>query len=79
MNQDALEEMQLLLKFGESPALPGTQHGLKVHSSASDGNRAAVSRLHAKGLVSQADGGYLTDRGIEATEHCQHLAALLGS
>ena len=77
MNPDALEEMQLLLKFGESPTFAGTQHGIKVHSNASDDNIAAVARLHAKGLVSQSDGGYLTDRGIEAAEHCQHLAALL--
>ncbi|MBT8149310.1 MAG: TIGR02647 family protein [Pseudomonadales bacterium] len=77
MNADQFDEIQLLLKFGESPNQPGNQHGIKVHSNASDTHRAAISRLFAKGMVTNPDGGYLTDRGIEAAEHCQHLAALL--
>jgi len=77
MNTDTLEEMQLLLKFVESPKHPGTQSGIKVHSSASQSHKTAAQRLFNKGLISQKDGGYLTDRGIEAADHCQHLSALL--
>ena len=79
MNTDTLEEMQLLLKFCESPKHLGTQSGIKVHSSASQSHKSAAKRLFNKGLISQKDGGYLTDRGIEAADHCQYLSVLLAT
>jgi uncharacterized protein (TIGR02647 family) len=36
-----------------------------------------VKRLHAKGLITQVDGGYLTDLGIKAAEHAQTLLLML--
>jgi uncharacterized protein (TIGR02647 family) len=36
-----------------------------------------MARLHAKGLVTQADGGYLTSLGREAAAHSQTMFGLL--
>ena len=38
---------------------------------------AAVQRLHAKGLITQIDGGYLTSLGRDAAEHAQTTLGLL--
>ncbi|MGQ4879577.1 TIGR02647 family protein [Billgrantia sp. LNSP4103-1] len=71
---ELLDELNLLCLFN----LDTTQEGLKVHAgSAAPGAVSAASRLHAKGLVTQADGGYLTPRGHEAALHAQELAGLL--
>ncbi len=73
MNTELLEEIDLLLKFDKN----STQQGIKLHSSASDQSKAAAQRLFDKGFISQNDGGYLTDRGIEAAEHCERVVDLL--
>ena len=73
MNTAILEEIDLLLLFNQQTA----QQGIKVHSSASDSSKAAAVRLFDKGLISQSDGGYLTDRGIEAAKHGENLVSLL--
>ena len=39
--------------------------------------KAATLRLHAKGLITQADGGYLTRLGREAAEHAQAMLGIL--
>jgi len=70
---DTMEELNLLLQF-DSATLSS---GIKVHSSARQGVIAACQSLYGKGLVSQSDGGYLTDAGIEALAHTQVLAGLL--
>ena len=68
-------ELELLARFD----LHSTQAGLKVRHDAPPALVAAAARLHAKGLVTQEDGGFLTDLGIEIAEHLQHvLAALKG-
>jgi len=33
--------------------------------------------LHEKGLITQVDGGYLTDLGRKAAEHSQALTTIL--
>ena len=73
MNTTLLEEIDLLLLYSQQ----SSQQGIKVHSNASPDKQVAAARLFEKGLISQADGGYLTDRGMEAADHCQHLVALL--
>lgn len=70
---DSLAELQLLCQFN----LDSMQEGLKVHHTADDGAIAACQRLYDKGLVSLPDGGYLTDRGIEAAMKIQSALALL--
>jgi uncharacterized protein (TIGR02647 family) len=68
-----IEELNLLLQFDSS----SLERGIKVHSSARQEVIAACRNLFDRGLVSQADGGYLTDAGIEALAHAQVLAELL--
>ena len=68
------EELNLLLQFDKTTS----GSGIKVHSSARQEVISASQSLFDKGLISQADGGYLTDAGIEALVHVQVLAGLLG-
>lgn len=74
-NADTMEELNLLLQF-DSATL---RNGIKVHSNARPEVVAACRSLFAKGLVSQQDGGYLTDEGIEALGHVQVLAGLMST
>ncbi|GGH90371.1 TIGR02647 family protein [Pseudomonas fluvialis] len=70
---ELIAEAELLALFN----LDNTQEGLKVHHSAAPATVAAAQRLHAKGLISQADGGYLTSLGLDAAEHAQALLRIL--
>lgn len=72
-DEDILDEMNVLACFD----LSSLQTGIKVHSNAEASKIAAAKRLYAKGLVTQEDGGYLTDSGVEAAEHLLHLSGLL--
>jgi len=70
---DLVHELNALIRFD----LGTGQQGLKVHKTAETDVIAAVHRLHAKGLITQDDGGYLTSLGREAAEHAQSLLGLL--
>ncbi|AMC99870.1 MULTISPECIES: TIGR02647 family protein [Halomonas] len=70
---EQLEELNILCLYN----LDTTQEGIKVHSSAAPEAIAAAARLYAKGLVTQADGGYMTPLGREAAQHAQDLLGLL--
>jgi uncharacterized protein (TIGR02647 family) len=70
---ELVEELNVLLRFN----LTTTLEGLKVHHTAAPEVIDAARRLHAKGLVTQADGGYLTDLGREAAQHAQDLLGIL--
>jgi len=72
---DLVAEVSVLLHFD----LGSTQHGIKIHKTASPEVIAATRRLHAKGLVTQSDGGYLTGLGHEAAEHVQAALTILTS
>ena len=39
----------------------------------------AARRLYKKGLITQVDGGYLTDLGFEAMEHALKLLGILST
>lgn len=67
------DELNALMRFD----LATNQQGVKVHKSADAAVIAAMQRLHAKGLVTLADGGYLTSLGRNAAEHAQATFALL--
>lgn len=73
--QELLEEINVLVRYN----LSTTREGLKIHKSADPAIVAAVQRLHNKGLVTQADGGYLTDLGREAAEHVQSALTMLAA
>jgi uncharacterized protein (TIGR02647 family) len=70
---ELVAELNLLNHFN----LGTTQEGIKIHNSASSEMRAAAIRLFDKGLITQEDGGYLTDLGHEAAEHSQSLIFIL--
>jgi uncharacterized protein (TIGR02647 family) len=74
-SDEQLQEIKLLNQFNLESA---TAIGIKVHSNeAAPEVVAAAGRLHAKGLTDHVDGGYLTERGIEAANHAQKLVSLL--
>ena len=70
---DLVQELNTLIRFD----LDTGQQGIKVHKTASAEVISAVQRLHAKGLITQADGGYLTSLGREAAEHAQTMLGIL--
>lgn len=72
---DLIDELEILSLYN----LDNLQEGLKVHNNASFKAQGAITRLHQKGLVSQADGGYLTALGIDAAEHAQALLTILAT
>ncbi|GFD69123.1 DNA-binding protein [Alteromonas sp. KUL156] len=72
-DQDMLDELNLLLKFPTDSLL----QGLKIHHDASQAMVNAASRLYSKGLVTQPDGGYLTDLGIDLADHARHIQSAL--
>ncbi len=73
IKQELIDEIEVLLRYN----LDTTQEGIKVHHDARQGLIEASERLFNKGLVSQKDGGYLTDLGHDAAEHTQAALRLL--
>ena len=72
---DLVHELNSLVLFD----LATTQQGVKVHKTADAAWIAAIRRLHQKGLLTQADGGYLTSLGRDAAEHAQAALTILTS
>ncbi len=68
-SHDVIEELNLLLKF---PA-DSLMQGLKIHHDATQSIVEAAARLYSKGLITQVDGGYLTDLGIDVVEHTRRI------
>ncbi len=71
--EDQTAELNILIYY----SLKTNDQGIKVHSTANPEKIAAVQRLFEKGLVTQKDGGYLTDLGKKAAEHAQALILIL--
>ena len=73
--QDVVDELNLLMHF----SMESLQQGIKVHSNAEPAVIAAAQRLYDKGILSQSDGGYLTDLGVEAAELAEKLLNIMNS
>ncbi len=74
LDQEFLEEMAILSLFNEHTQ----QEGIKVHEhKASEQDLSATKRLFEKGVVTQSDGGYLTNLGKEAVDHLSDLSKML--
>ena len=73
LHPELVQEIEVLCLYD----LDSTQQGLKVHHEADTARIEAAQRLFDKGMTTQADGGYLTDRGVEAAEHAQAVLRLL--
>lgn len=72
---DLVHELNTLLRYD----LATSQQGIKIHKTADAEVIAATQRLHAKGLITLADGGYLTSLGRSTAEHAQTLLNILTS
>lgn len=72
---ELVDELRMLSRYN----LANSDEGLKAHHTAEPALIAAMRRLHAKGLVTHEDGGYLTDLGREAAEHAQSALTILTS
>lgn len=72
---DLVHELNTLIRFD----LATSQQGIKVHKTADETVVDAARRLYAKGLLTQADGGYLTRIGRDAAEHAQAALTILTS
>jgi uncharacterized protein (TIGR02647 family) len=70
---EQIKELDVLIHYN----LESTQQGIKVHKSAGVDTIEAVKRLHQKGMITNEDGGYLTDLGRTAAEHAQTLLLML--
>ncbi len=75
LNQEMIAELNVLTQF----RLSSVQEGIKVHGNAKPEMISATESLFKKGLITQKDGGYLTDLGIEAAEHAQAVFTILNS
>ena len=71
--KEQMAELDILIYY----SLDSANQGIKVHSDAAEEKIEAVERLFDKGLVTQKDGGYLTDMGRKAAEHAQALILML--
>lgn len=68
------DELDLILKFPTRSLM----QGLKIHHDAAPEMVAAAQRLFDKGIITQPDGGYLTDLGHDLVEHASVIKAALG-
>ena len=64
-SEELFDEIKLLAKFPEESHM----EGLKIHHDADEMLVKSARSLFDKGMVSQTDGGYLTDSGREMAEH----------
>ncbi len=71
--KDIVEELNILVRY----SLSTTQEGIKVHKTASPEAIAATQRLFKKGLLTQEDGGYLTNLGLETAKQAQMVLDIL--
>jgi uncharacterized protein (TIGR02647 family) len=72
INPELIDELNLLRRFSM-----GGPVAMNVHDNPDPVVIAAAERMFAKGLISAADGGQLTDSGHEAIDHMERLFNLL--
>lgn len=73
IKSELINELNVLAQY----KLSTTMEGIKVHTDAKPEIISATQRLFEKGLITQVDGGYLTDMGHEAAEHLQKALSYL--
>ncbi len=72
-NAELNEEIRILNLFNLDTSL----EGIKAHKDATAESKAAIERLYQKGLITQHDGGYLTELGRHCAEHVQSALRIL--
>lgn len=74
LNQPSfIEDLNLLACYD----LKNLELGIKLHQECEPAMRAAAARLYAKGVITAADGGFLTPFGVILLEHLDHLLMAL--
>ncbi len=69
LSAELAAELELLARYN----LESRLNGVKIHHDAPDEVVEAAERLYRKGIITNADGGYLTDRGLEVAEPLQRV------
>ena len=72
LDPELIDELALLRRFSM-----GGPVAMNVHDNPDPAIVAAAERMHEKGLITEPDGGELTDIGREAIEHMEKLFNLL--
>ncbi len=72
IDQELVDELALLRRFAM-----GGPVAMDVHDNPDPTVIAAAARMHQKGLITEPEGGQLTDSGREAIEHMERLFNLL--
>ncbi len=72
LDPELIDELNLLRRFSM-----GGPVAMDVHDNPDPAVTAAAGRMFAKGLITSADGGQLSETGREAVEHMERLLNLL--
>ncbi len=72
IDPELIDELNLLRRFSL-----GGPVAMNVHDNPDAAVIAAAERMFAKGLITAADGGQLTESGRQAIEHMERLFNLL--
>ncbi|MEM0912139.1 MAG: TIGR02647 family protein [Pseudomonadota bacterium] len=72
-SKDIVDELNVILLFPDD----SLRQGIKIHHDAELAVQQAAARLYDKGIISQRDGGYLTDSGHELVRHAQIIRSAL--
>ncbi|MDJ0776687.1 MAG: TIGR02647 family protein [Gammaproteobacteria bacterium] len=72
IDPELVDELALLRRFAM-----GGPVAMDVHDNPDPAVVAAAGRMHQKGLITEPEGGQLTDSGREAIEHMERLFNLL--
>ena len=72
IDSEVIDELNLLRRFSM-----GGPVAMDVQDNPDPAVTAAAARMFAKGLITAADGGQLSDTGHEAVEHMERLLNLL--
>lgn len=73
--RENLAELDLLLLFNPVSRL----EGIKIHKTAEPAAISAAQRLFERGFITNEDGGYLTELGIQAVDHALSLYTMLNA
>jgi uncharacterized protein (TIGR02647 family) len=72
IDPELIDELNLLKRFSM-----GGPVAMNVHDNPDAAVIAAAQRMFAKGLITAADGGQLTDSGHQAIKHMERLFNLI--
>ena len=73
LDPELIEELNLLMRLHSN----ASSEEIIISANADPAVIAAARRLFEKGLVSQKDGGHLSDAGTEAADHMKRLLNLM--